>query len=362
MLDFARPAGVARRYLRWRLLLVITGSLIAIALAPATVRALPRWAQLLWVAWALAAALSYVLGRGASPGVQRRLQLLVSLVDAPSIALLTAAGGVGTSLAAPLLAINVAASGGRLGPRAGTALLALCEASLIVAWLPTLVAPGTRLAPILVVALVLQGLTLVVLAVFQGMASRIARASREQWVRLFDAVPDLIFVLDRNAEVLLANRAAERITGYDQATLRGGRLARFMPEESRSAAIARMDRTLAGEPMVYEATARRADGSPLHTRLHTVPLVEDGVISGALAVVHDLTAQKRDAEERERMAQALEESRRLLEGIVRTQASGLYLFDLAGRRATFMNDAMQELLGLDVARLAAMTHAERRET
>ena len=359
MLESPSPVGVTRRYLHWRLLLLAGGSAASMLVAPASVLALPRWQLALWLAWLASAVVLHRLGRRErDEGRLRRLQAAVSLVDAPTIAVVTLGAGVGPWVAASLLAINLTASAGRVGARTETALLVACEASLVLAWLPALWRgpSGAELA-----SLLLQGGVLAVLAVFQAMASRVARASRAQWVRLFDAVPDLIFVLDRNAEVTLANRAAERVTGYDQATLRGGRLARFVPPEDRERTMALMNRTLAGEAMSYEATGIGADGAPIHVRMSTVPLLDDGVVTGILALAHDLTAQKRDAVERERMAQALEANRRLLEGIVRTQASVLHLFDVVERRAIFMNDALQELLGLDVDRLAAASPRERRE-
>jgi PAS domain S-box-containing protein len=356
MLDSAPSAGVTRRFLRWRLLLVGAGSLLVIAIAPAAAAALPPWVQWLWGTWVVAALAQHLAAARLATIPRDRLQFLVALLDAPVIAALTGTAGIGGSVAAPLLAISVAATAGRIGTRRGVTLLLASEAALACAWLPSLEAAGrTGWA-----SMALQAGALAMLALFQGIATRVARASRGRWERLFDAVPDMIFVLDRNAEVVLANRAAERVTGYDQATLRGGRLARFVAPGQREAAMAQMNRTLNGESMAYEAAAYRADGTPLPVRMSTVPLLEDGEITGVLAVAHDLTEQQRAARERERMAQALEANRRFLEGIVRSQASVLYLLDLRERRATFMNDAMQELLGLDVERLASLPSSERR--
>lgn len=356
MLDSAPSAGVTRRFLRWRLLLIGGGSLMALAIAPASAVALPTWVQLLWAAWGGIAVAQHLGAARLASSPRHQLQFVVALVDAPVIAALTGAAGVGPYLASPLLAISVAATAGRVGVRRGVTLLLVTEAALAFAWMPSLDAAG-RLGW---ASMALQAAALAMLAFFQGMTTRLARASHGRWERLFDAVPDMIFVLDRHAEVVLANRAAERVTGYDQATLRGGRLARFVPPGQREAAIAQMNRTLQGESMTYTASAYRADGTPLAVRMSTVPLIEDGEITGVLAVAHDLTEQQRATRERERMAQALEANRRLLEGIVRSQASVLYLHDLRVSRATFMNDAMQELLGLDVERLASLPASERR--
>ncbi|MCU0618535.1 MAG: PAS domain S-box protein [Gemmatimonadaceae bacterium] len=358
MLEIATPAGVMLRFLRWRLLLVIGGSLLGVVLAPAAARALPLAVHAVWGAWLLTAVALHFVIRRDDDRRRRQAQYLIAFADAPVLALITASAGLAPWLTAPLLAVNLAATAGRLSPRAGTALLVLTEASLVCAWLPTLLAPTPPSGAL--AGLVLQGGALTVLALFQAMATRVARSSRAQWERLFDAVPDMIFVLDRKAEVLLANRAAERTTGYDQATLRGGRLARFVPEELREAAIAQMNRTLAGESMLYEAIGVRADGRRFPVRMATVPLLEGEAVAGILVVAHDLTAERRDAQERERMAQALEANRRVLEGIVRTQASGLYLFDVRERRAVFMNEAMQELLGIDAEQLALLAPADRR--
>jgi PAS domain S-box-containing protein len=155
------------------------------------------------------------------------------------------------------------------------------------------------------------------------------------------------------------NAAARRITGVTDVGMREGRLSRFTAAEDRERARQEIDRALSGESASYEAQGVRADGSPAHVLVSNAPLLEDGVVTGVLSIVHDMTDIRRAEQERRQMEQSLDQHRRLLQSIVSTVPTYLYVLDLRLRHVTFANDALLQMLGKTLEELAQMSREER---
>ncbi len=363
------PAFLVTRFARGRLLLWIVLSAVAALVNPELLQRLPRWVFTIWATWIaisslLVIALEYVL----KPIRRHWLDALQASIDLPVIALLTWYAGAGAYLLAPCLAIPMASATGWLPKRPAIMVAVATELTMLAVII--LVASGTVVpTPIssgaggpsrtfLLMVLAVQAGSLATIAYLQFSAVRVARDRRDRWQRLFDGAPDSIFVLDRNANVVRMNAAARRVTGYSDAQMREGRLARFTAAEDRERAMQQVNRALNGENSTYEARGVRADGSLAHVLVSNAPLVEDGVVTGVLSIVHDMTDIRRAEEERRQMEQSLDQHRRLLQSIVSTVPTYLYVLDLRLRHVTFANDALLQMLGKSLEQLAQMPRDE----
>ena len=364
------PAFLVTRFARGRLAIWIVLSAVAALLDRELLQQLPRWVFAIWAVWIavsslLVIALEYIM----LPVRRNWLDAAQACVDLPVIALLTWYAGAGPYLLAPCLAIPMASAIGWLPkPQAITVAIATEITMMTVIGLVSngIVPPapigafGQAAAPqsFLLMVLTVQAGSLVTIAWLQASAVRSARERRDRWQRLFDGALDSIFVLDRNANVVRMNTAARQITGYSELQVRHDRLALFTAPEDRERAMANVSRTLSGTPSSYEARAVRADGSLADVLVSNAPLFEDDVVTGVLSIVHDMTDIRRAEQERRQMQLTLDQHRRLLQSIVSTVPTYLYVLDLHQRRLTFANDALLQMLGYSLAQLSAMTRDE----
>ena len=104
------------------------------------------------------------------------------------------------------------------------------------------------------------------------------------------------------------NAAAERIFGFDAATMAGKGLDAIIPEQFRDAHWKGYDRALAdgdtkfrGQALATRAT--RADGEAIYVELSFAIVKDDaGVVTGAMACARDITERfNRDREMRRRL-------------------------------------------------------------
>ena len=368
--DAPVPAFLVTRFARGRLALWIVLSATAALLDRDLLLQLPRWVFAIWASWIavsslLVIALEYVL----VPTRRHKLDALQACLDLPVIALLTWHAGAGPYLLAPCLAIPMASAIGWLPKRQAIAVAVATE--LTMAIVIALVGAGMAVPPplgafdqfeapraFLVMVLTVQAGSLATIAWLQASAVRVARERRDRWQRLFDGAPDSIFVLDRNATVIRMNAAARRITGYSDLQMHDGRLGGFTAPEDRERAMQQVNRTLNGELSSYEARAIRADGSLAHVLVSNAPLLEDGAVTGVLSIMHDMTDVRRAEEERRQMEQSLDQHRRLLQSIVSTVPTYLYVLDFRLRHVTFANDALLQMLGWSLEQLGRMSREE----
>ncbi len=138
---------------------------------------------------------------------------------------------------------------------------------------------------------------------------------------LVQGSPLAIFAVDRNASILVWNKAAVDLFGWTEEEILG-RTNPIVPEEQEEKFQQLRDRALAGE--VYtgmELCVRRKNGSPVDISVSTAPLRDDSdSIVGLMAVVADIS-------ERMRMEEALRESlrtsRRLFDEMIHALASAV---------------------------------------
>ena len=117
----------------------------------------------------------------------------------------------------------------------------------------------------------------------------------DAWV-IVELAPDAILVIDEHGHILLANRAAETMFGYDRALLVGLGIDALVPEDRRHAHRGHRsayDASPRTRPMApdLDLWARRADGSELPVEISLSPVVF-GNSPRVVAIVREVTAQR----------------------------------------------------------------------
>jgi len=127
---------------------------------------------------------------------------------------------------------------------------------------------------------------------------------------ILDTATDGVLVLDRSGRILSANRSAEALFGYEPGDLAESSLGDLLAPESRHSALEHLDRLAHGTgagvlDAGYEAIGRVRQGGlvPLYI---TMGRIEGG--EKLCAVLRDLTAWKRSAEELTSAKQAAEKA------------------------------------------------------
>ena len=121
----------------------------------------------------------------------------------------------------------------------------------------------------------------------KGSLEDVLTRAAEEWRRTFDAIDDLVVVLDTSCRVKRANRAAHQLCGAALGDMNGKVLAALAPGEPW-ASMDRLGREiLASSP---QQRAQTVDGAGRTWNLHATPLIEDeGSLSGAVVFGRDLT-------------------------------------------------------------------------
>ncbi|QOX77784.1 PAS domain-containing protein [Trichlorobacter lovleyi] len=135
------------------------------------------------------------------------------------------------------------------------------------------------------------------------------RRSRDEWERTFDAMPDLIFILDRNYQITHVNQAALQRLGTTREQTVGNACYACMHGKDEPPEFCPQRQTLQdyGEHVV-EALVERLDSQ---FQITTTPLFdEDGSYAATVHVAHDITERKHHEEELELAREAADGANR----------------------------------------------------
>ena len=124
------------------------------------------------------------------------------------------------------------------------------------------------------------------------------RKSEEKYRGLADQLPQTVFEVDLEANVIFANRCAFKTFGYSQEDLDNGinAIEMFIPEE-RERVLENIQKMLNGENVVdSEFIALRKDGSTFPIAIYPAPILQGDTPIGIRGIVIDLTAQKQAEE------------------------------------------------------------------
>ena len=177
-------------------------------------------------------------------------------------------------------------------------------------------------------------------------ATRAVAASEARYRQIVDTAQEGIWTIDAAANTSFVNRRMAEMLGYAPEEMLGRPLLGFMTEEAQEDAKRNLERRRHGVIEVHEFRFRKKDGAEIWARVATNPLLgADGVYSGALAMVTDITERRRTEEVLRRHQEVFELSQR-------SAGAGFWTWDIASGHLEWTAE-MFHLFGLDPVRDAA---------
>jgi PAS domain S-box-containing protein len=174
-----------------------------------------------------------------------------------------------------------------------------------------------------------------------------ALAERAEWRRTFDAVPDMICLLDRDHHVVRANRAFLERFGDGTEAILGRKCHECVHGTRGPAEFCPHAQTIRdGGEHTVEAFDPRLNA---HLRITTAPVVDEaGRPAGSVHVARDVTRRKE-------MEEALRESERKFRLIAEKTSDGLFLFENGA--ITYASPAYNRMMGYASGEIAGRTEA-----
>jgi PAS domain S-box-containing protein len=155
------------------------------------------------------------------------------------------------------------------------------------------------------------------------------RKSEERYRLLIDQTEAGVWIIDKEYQTTFVNKRLASMFGYTQQEMIGKQVREFMPVEELPVHSQRVRERLAGKTDRFEQKFFRKDGSELWAIASVTPFEEENNVTGAFAILTDITERKR-AEEAHIISQKQLADAMDLAHIVNWEydvASGLFTFD-----------------------------------
>jgi PAS domain S-box-containing protein len=162
----------------------------------------------------------------------------------------------------------------------------------------------------------------------------------------------VIFEMDLAGNISYVNKAGGELFGITEAMIRDGINVRaFLPPADIDQMARGLAAVLAGNPSPGEVySLLRKDGTVMKAIVSTSLVKRDGKVAGFRGIVVDIT-------ERTRLSEQLEESTKLLTGILQASPVGVFRLDAAGR-VTFVNETFTTISGISSDKIRGMYWAD----
>ncbi|TVY10968.1 PAS domain-containing sensor histidine kinase [Paenibacillus cremeus] len=170
--------------------------------------------------------------------------------------------------------------------------------------------------------------------------------SSRHYRSLYENHPDLVATISLQGNIVDANAACEKVTGYTRSELQ--QLTPYslhrIPEKSRS----HFQFALNGDTPEYESTIIHKQGHELLLRITYVPIIVDGKVIGVHGMAKDITEYRS-------IQRALLEKQERFRSLFQHNPNAVVEKDLQGRFTAF-NPAFAALTGYDKGELISMTY------
>ncbi|MCJ7769846.1 MAG: PAS domain S-box protein [Dehalococcoidales bacterium] len=127
------------------------------------------------------------------------------------------------------------------------------------------------------------------------MSQKELRASEEKYRGLFESAHDAIWLHDSEGNIIAANKAAEKLTGYSKEKLTAMNIKSLLSDKNFKIAHQVQSRLLKNESVEqpYEQSLTRKDGSEAFVQLATSLIFSSGKPAAIQHIARDVTEQKR---------------------------------------------------------------------
>jgi PAS domain S-box-containing protein len=131
----------------------------------------------------------------------------------------------------------------------------------------------------------------------QARAQEKISKSNERYMALANELPQIVIEMDLQGKVTFSNRSAFTLMGYTEEDFSGGLNAiAIVAPEDRARALDNLAKVLQGGQSGNEYVLMRKDGSRMPAIVNTRPVYRDGIATGFLGIIVDIT-ERRKAEE-----------------------------------------------------------------
>jgi PAS domain S-box-containing protein len=129
------------------------------------------------------------------------------------------------------------------------------------------------------------------------MSQEALKESESKYRSIFESANDIIVLLDREGTIIDVNNKVKEIAGFERDELIGhklNKLSHIMPRNSLSEVIKNFNKRLVGVDIApYEIEMYKKNGETIFFELSAVPLKINDKIAGDVAILRDITNQKR---------------------------------------------------------------------
>ena len=136
--------------------------------------------------------------------------------------------------------------------------------------------------------------------------------SERKYRQIVELAQEGIIALDADTNITFVNPRIAEILGYEPSELVGRPLAAFMDASQRDAMQPRLDRRRRGLGERYEYELLRKDGVRVYARANASPINDEhGEFAGSIALIDDITLERKLARERQELEQRLFQAQKL---------------------------------------------------
>jgi len=143
------------------------------------------------------------------------------------------------------------------------------------------------------------------------LAEQALRESEERYRSIIDSTPEGVWTIDLEGDTTFANRRMAEIAGCTVEEFAKSNMWDFVDESDRPAVQERMAARARGVGEQHDFRLRRKDGTLVWTSMSAAPITFPDGSSGALAMVRDLTEERRMQEELRRSREQLQQAQKL---------------------------------------------------
>lgn len=118
------------------------------------------------------------------------------------------------------------------------------------------------------------------------------KASEEKYRQVVENAHEGIWLNDQNGIITFANEKMASLLGYDVESMVGLSVFTFITREYQQIALWMTERSRKGMRMEHDLQFCRQDGSHLWALVSMTPIITDGVYSGSLVMISDVTERK----------------------------------------------------------------------
>lgn len=177
------------------------------------------------------------------------------------------------------------------------------------------------------------------------------RESEKKFRELVDLLPQVVFEVDLNGNILFTNNNAYKMFGYSREDLlQGVNIFQVIEPSDHERARLNLHKSFKGEITGNEYLAVRKDGSRFPIIVHSTPIIKEEKPMGLRGIIVDIT-------DRKVIEEAVKESEEKYRMLVENQGEGVAIIDL-NEKFIYSNPAAEKIFGVTAGGLLGRTLRE----